>query len=113
MQSVDQGAAFRGQVAANGRLNVFRALQVITNAALPAAVVGRFPASSLTHQDAPIELWFNRPMERASVEAALQLTPAVTGVFEWSDGDRLVRLVPSTPLLRTNYFARLLGTAHD
>jgi hypothetical protein len=88
-------------------------LQVITNAALPPLVVGAFPASSLTRQDAPIEIWFNRPMDRASVEAALQIVPAVAGVFEWSAGDRLLELRPSTPLLRTNYSARLLGTAHD
>jgi len=113
MQSVDQGTAFRGKVASNGRLNVLRALQAITNASLPPVVVGAFPASSLSHQDAPIEIWFNRPMDRASVEAALQISPAVVGVFEWSEGDRLLRLLPSTPLLRTNYSARLLGTAHD
>jgi subtilisin family serine protease len=113
MQSVDQITTFRGRVVSNGRLNVFRALQVITNTSLPPVVVGAFPASNLTRQDAPIEVWFNRPMDHASVEAALQLTPAVTGVFEWSDGDRVVRLLPSTPLLRTNYSARLLGTAHD
>jgi hypothetical protein len=56
MQSVDQGPAFRSQVASNGRLNVFRALQAITNASLPPVVVGASPASSLTHQDAPIEI---------------------------------------------------------
>jgi subtilisin family serine protease len=113
MQSVDQGAAFRGQVASNGRLNVFRALQVITNTSLPPVIVGAFPGSILTRQDSLIELWFNRPMDRASVEAALQIVPAVAGSFEWSDEDRVVRLRPSTPLLRTNYTARLLGTAHD
>ena len=50
MQSVDQGSAFPGKMASNGRLNVFRALQVTTNAFLPPVVVGAFPASSLTHR---------------------------------------------------------------
>jgi hypothetical protein len=113
MQSVDQSAAFQGKVASNGRLNVFRALQVITNTALPPVIVGAFPGSSFTRQDASIELWFNHPMDRSSVESALQITPAVAGVFEWTNEDRVLRLRPSTLLLRTNYSARLLGTAHD
>src|SRR5262249_20925068 len=49
MQSVDQGAAFLGRVVSNGRLDVFRALQVIYTS-FPPVVVGAFPASSLSHQ---------------------------------------------------------------
>jgi subtilisin family serine protease len=113
MQSVDQRPGLQGKVASNGRLNIFRALQVITNDSLPPVIVGAFPGTLLTRQDAPIELWFNRPMDRASVQAALQIIPGVIGNFEWSDEDRVVRLRPSTPLLRTNYTVRLLGTAHD
>jgi hypothetical protein len=52
-------------------------------------------------------------MDRSSVESALQITPAVAGSFEWTNEDRVLRLRPSTLLLRTNYSARLLGTAHD
>jgi hypothetical protein len=113
MQSVDQGTALSGKAASNGRLNVWRALQVITNTLLPPVVVGAFPASFSTSLDAAIEIWFNHPMERASVETGLQIVPAVTGAFEWSDEDRVVRLRLSAPLIRTNYSARLIGTAHD
>jgi subtilisin family serine protease len=113
MQSVDQGPGLQAKVASNGRLNVFRALQAITNTSLPPVIVGAFPGSILTRQDALIELWFNHPMDRASVEAALQIIPGAIGTFEWSDMDRVVRLRPSTPLLRTIYTVRLRGTAHD
>ena len=113
MQSVDQKPAFRGKVVSNGRLNVASALQVITNASLPPVILGAFPASSRVRQDAIIEVWFSAPMDRPSVEAALQITPTVSGTVEWSDGDRILRLRPSVPLARTNYTARILGTAHD
>jgi hypothetical protein len=92
---------------------VASALQVITNASLPPVILGAFPASSRVRQDAIIEVWFSAPMNRASVEAALQITPAVSGTAEWSDGDRILRLRSSVPLARTNYTARILGTAHD
>jgi hypothetical protein len=113
MQSVDQKPVFRGKVVSNGRLNVASALQVITNASLPPVILGAFPASSRVRQDAIIEVWFSAPMDRPSVEAALQITPIVSGTVGWSDGDRILRLRPSVPLARTNYTARILGTAHD
>ncbi len=113
MQSVDQKPAFRGKVASNGRLNVARALEVIANTSLPAVVVGAFPASSRARQEAPIELRFNKPMDRASVETSLEFKPPITGTFEWSDGDRVLRLRHAEPFIRTNYTCRLLGSARD
>ena len=113
LQSVDQPSAFHDRVFSNGRLNVARALEVITNSALPPIMIGAAPSSSQTQPDAEITIWFNAPMDRASVESALQFTPPVTGMFQWSDGDRLLRLRPDSALLRTNYTARLFGTARD
>lgn len=113
MQSVDQKSTLRGRVASGGRLNVARALEALTNSALPAVVVGAFPASSRSRPDAPIELWFSKPMNRASVEAALQFTPPIAGTFEWSDSDRVLRIRHPEPLVRTNYTCRLLGTAQE
>lgn len=113
MQSVDHKPAFVGKTACGGRLNVARALETIADPSLPAVVVGAFPASSRSRPDAPVELWFNKPMDRATVEAALRFTPEIPGAFEWSDGDRVLRLRHEEPLLRTNYTCRLLGSARD
>jgi hypothetical protein len=35
--------------------------------------------------DAPVELTFDQPMDQASVEAALTISPTVEGEFAWSD----------------------------
>ena len=51
---------------------------------------------------APIELVFDRPMDRASVAAALNIA-GVTGAIEWPNA-RTVRFVPSTPLQRASTY---------
>ena len=51
---------------------------------------------------APIELVFDRPMDRASVAAALSVA-GVTGAIEWPDA-RTVRFVPSAPLQRNSTY---------
>lgn len=111
LQSVDQLPAFRDKVASHGRLNLARALQVVTNSALPPVIIGAFPASSRTRANVPIEVVFNQPMNRASVEAALVVSPQVSGVFDWQDDDRVCRLIPNAPYASTNYTVRVLGTA--
>jgi len=63
LQSVDSTAAYQGKLVSHGRLNVARALEVITNESLPAVVVGAFSASSRSRPEAPIELWFNKPIQ--------------------------------------------------
>lgn len=45
----------------------------------------------------PITLIFNQPMERASVEGAVQGQPTLSGHFEWTD-DTTVKFVPDKPL---------------
>jgi len=113
MQSVDPKPSLRGRVASHGRLNVARALEAITNASLPAVVVGASPRSSRTATNAVIELWFNRPMNRSSVEQSLEIHPEVSGIFDWTEGDRVVRLLPTLPLARTNHVCRIRGDARD
>ncbi len=43
--------------------------------------------------DAPMELVFDQPMDRASVEAALSITPTVVGKFTWRD-ERTLAFTP-------------------
>jgi hypothetical protein len=53
--------------------------------------------------DGAIELVFDRAMDRASVEAALQVSPGVSGDVEWTD-DRTVRFRPSRALKRATKY---------
>ena len=113
MQSVDPIAGLRGRVASNGRLNVARALEVLTNTALPAVVVAAAPGGPHTMEDTEVRLQFSAPMNRASVESGLIFNPAVMGTVSWNEESTILTLKPNTPLVRTNYQARLLGTATD
>ena len=113
LRSVDPISGLRGRAVSNGRLNVSRALDAITNQSLPPIVVAAVPSSGRTHTNAEIQLFFNEPMNRESVETRLQFNPPISGIFAWSDGDRRMRLQPDAPLARTNYTARLLGTARN
>jgi uncharacterized protein YfaS (alpha-2-macroglobulin family) len=87
----------------------------------PAATPLPFPAPRLlAHRpasgeeqalDAPIELTFDQPMNRASVEAAFSITPTAAGAFSWSD-DRTVTLAPTSALQRgTRYRVTVAATA--
>lgn len=54
-----------------------------------------------------ITLSFNTPMDRASVEQAFQLQPAVNGRFDWTGN--AVRFTPTTPLARNTTYTITLG----
>lgn len=109
--SVDQAAALKGKTRTGGRLNVARALQVLTNANPPTIVLYAAPGASRTDPTAPIEMIFNKPMDRASVEAALNIQPAVSGTFEWSEDSRSFRYYHATPFARELHTLTLAGTA--
>jgi subtilisin family serine protease len=112
--SVDQPASLRGKLMTNGRLDVARALDYLTNANPPAIVITALPAGQRTPSNAPIQVTFNRSMNRASVESAFVLTPLVTGIFEWTDDNRSFAYHHEVPFdSTTNYIVRILGTAQD
>jgi hypothetical protein len=112
--SVDQPPSLRGKVVTNGRLNIARALQYLTNADPPAIVITALPAGQRTPTNAPIQVTFNRPMNRATVESAFVITPTVSGTFEWIDDGRVFVFHHDAPFNNsTNYTLRILGTAQD
>ncbi len=65
---------------------------------LPPALVetNPLPASEIGLL-APLTLYFNQPMMRDTVQAALSLSPAVEGIFDWLD-DATLRFTPQTEL---------------
>ncbi|HEY7599856.1 MAG TPA: Ig-like domain-containing protein, partial [Candidatus Limnocylindrales bacterium] len=74
-------------------------------------VVQRSPARGAElRPDGAVELIFDRPMDRAAVEAAFSLVPAVAGAapiqggaFEWADA-RTLRYRPAQPLPRASLY---------
>lgn len=53
--------------------------------------------------DQPIEIIFDRPMNRASVESAFQVYPAVAGAFNWVN-DQTVQFEPQAALSRDSVY---------
>lgn len=53
--------------------------------------------------DGAIELVFNQPMDRSSVEKAFQVEPTVAGSFNWAD-DRTVSFKPAAALPRSGQY---------
>ena len=65
-------------------------------AQLPPFVIDRAPARGEEQgTEAPITLSFDKPMDRASVENAFQITPKVSGAFKWNDDNTQVSFVPA------------------
>lgn len=112
--SVDQPAALRDKLITHGRLNVARAIEYLTNANPSAIVIHMAPAGQQALPSSPIQVRFNRPMNRASVEAAFSVSPPVSGAFIWADDSRSFSFSHELPFnIRTNYTVRLAGTAQD
>ena len=62
---------------------------------LPPFVIDRAPARGEEQAtEAPITLAFDKPMDRASVEKAFQITPKVGGSFKWNDDNTQVAFIP-------------------
>ncbi len=65
-------------------------------AQLPPFVIDRAPARGEEQgAEAPITLSFDKPMDRASVENAFQITPKVSGAFKWNGDNTQVSFVPT------------------
>jgi Tol biopolymer transport system component len=57
--------------------------------------------AALVSARAPVRLTFNRPMDAASVEQALTLSPDVPGAFSWEDNTLIFRPALAWPLSST------------
>jgi uncharacterized protein YfaS (alpha-2-macroglobulin family) len=65
-------------------------------ATLPPFMIDRAPARGEEQAtEAPITIAFDKPMNRASVESAFQITPKVSGAFKWNADDTQVQFVPT------------------
>lgn len=77
----------------------------------PAIVAFRpLPGQEVSPEAALIEVTFDRPMERRSVETALRVTPVISGEISWRD-DRTLQFRPQTLTPETRYRVLLDTTA--
>lgn len=58
----------------------------------------------------PVDLYFSRAMDTASVRAAWSLSPPVAGTLTWATGNTAVRFAPSAPLPMPVSFVLTLDT---
>ncbi|HNW59428.1 MAG TPA: Ig-like domain-containing protein [bacterium] len=81
----------------------------------PPAVTLSNPSPDFERQPAwaTLSFTFNRPVDRASVEAAFHIEPAATGKFAWESGNQRVLFKPDTLAYETAYTVTLAPTAHD
>ena len=113
LHSVDQRSSLTNRITTHGRLNVGRAMQMLTNETMPPIVAAAYPRTSLTRADQQIQVWFSRSMDTASVEAAFQITPPLQGFFVWSNNNTHVMFVRSNAFVWTNHTVRIRSSAMD
>jgi subtilisin family serine protease len=112
--SVDNYPALNGKVFTNGRLNVARALELISHINPAPIITTALPAGRPTPANFPVQITFNRAMDRISVQSSFSITPAIEGTFEWAADNRSFSYKHSTLFNEsTNYTVRIAATAKD
>ncbi|MBI3417855.1 MAG: S8 family serine peptidase [Verrucomicrobia bacterium] len=112
--SVDQPASLKGKLFTNGRLNVSRALDSLTNANPPVIITYASPAGRRADPLDPIQVTFSQPMNRGSTESAFAIQPAIAGTFEWGTDSRSFSFRHDQPFdVTTEYSVRIAGTAEQ
>jgi len=78
---------------------------------LPPALVevSPIPGSSIALKQ-PITLYFNQPMDKGSVEAAIHFDPSISGRFSWQ-GDRIVTFKPDQNLAHDSKLHLVVNTS--
>lgn len=71
------------------------------------ALVGHAPTGEGVSENATVRLVFSEAMDRASVERALHVEPAIVGAFAWSG--HAVELTPAAPLARNATYRVSIG----
>ena len=111
--SVDPIPAAKGKIITGGRLNVARALRMLTEPSPSPIVVWSAPTGLSVPLNAPIEVIFSESMNRAAVEAAFEIKPAMEGTFEWTADSRHLLFRHNKAFERTRHTLRIRATALD
>ena len=75
-----------------GGVSTFSTIAPRVETVMPYEGMGNWPLEN------PLEVTFNMPMNREQTERAIRLDPAVDLSFEWSNGDRRVKVIPAENL---------------
>ncbi|MHC1767713.1 MAG: S8 family serine peptidase [Verrucomicrobiia bacterium] len=118
LHSVDQPAILKTKVMCNGRLNVARALNMLGDTSLPPIVIHVAPAAVTELDHAHLTITFSKPMNRASVEAALTVTNSLQGAIPgsciWTDDSQTLTFRPTASLAGCGLgYVTLRATAQD
>ncbi len=111
---VSHETSLTGKVFSNGNLDLAGSFARLADANPPAIVITALPAGRRTTPDMPVQVAFNRTMDRASVEQAFALDPAAPGAFYWAADSQSFQFLPATPWnSNLTYTASIAGTARD
>ncbi len=79
-----------------GGLFAWSRLRPAPAANLPPIVVNRVPERGEEQgTESPIVVSFDKPMDRASVEQSVEISPRIPGSFKWNDTNTAVQFVPT------------------
>jgi len=84
----------------------------ITGIVRPPRVMGTFPENGQIDipSNHPIQIVFDRSMDRASVEAALEVSPAMDYSTAWHEADFVLRIEPLAPLAANTTYTFKIST---
>lgn len=104
---------YNGTVTIEDTFFTFKDIQLVSN--VPPYVVQTNPAQndSIYPGSENIGILFSRPMDKASVEANITLTPSASFNLIWSNNDRQVAITTSNLNYNTNYELTISGNAMD
>src|SRR5690606_16629545 len=104
---------YNGTVTIEDTFFTFKDIQLVSN--VPPYVVQTNPAQndSIYPGSENIGILFSRPMDKASVEANITLTPSASFNLIWSNNDRQVAITTSNLNYNTNNELTISGTAMD
>jgi N-acetylmuramoyl-L-alanine amidase len=105
--------AYSGNVTIVDTFFTFKDINLVSN--VPPHITSIFPAQndSLYPGVDNIGIIFNRPMDKASVESTLVISPPAEMNFVWSDGDKRLAIRTSDFTFNTNYQLTVSGNAKD
>jgi hypothetical protein len=104
---------FSGDVTIQDTFFTFKDIQLVSN--MPPYIVQTNPVQndSIYPGEGSIGIMFSRPMDKASVEANLTLTPSASFNLTWSNNDRQVAISTTNLTYNTNYELTISGSAMD
>jgi N-acetylmuramoyl-L-alanine amidase len=104
---------YAGEITIEDTFFNFKDIQMVSNIPPYISTISPGQNDSLYPGVENIGVIFNRPMDKASVESTLVISPSVEVNFIWSDGDRRVAITTADFSFNTEYQLTISGNAMD